>query len=318
MNKKERHKQRKYRLFITGFGIFALVLSLVMLVLNAPHKIAGYPDNMTPNRVAEQSDIQYNDTDVPIDADISLDAKLDHDAPSVAIIIDDFGPPGTAFLLDEFLSLPGELTWAIIPGNLKSGWISAQAMEADQEVFIHMPMQPGENVAMKERDMLLVGMHEEDVKAALSRALVDVPNAVGLNNHMGSSATKDSSLMQILADELKSHGLKFIDSQTVPRSVAHGIMRNNGVQSLRRDVFLDNQRDTLAIERQFDELISIATRRGWAIGIGHARKQTMQVLAKLIPEQLDKGVRFVSVRILMNMIYAPETADDQIQLAADE
>ena|GEM_PF-4132293 len=46
-----------------------------------------------------------------------------------------------------------------------------------------------------------------------------------------------------------------------------------------RDVFLDNETDTAAIEKQLRLLFLIAEQRGLAIGIGHPYPETIEVLS---------------------------------------
>lgn len=277
------------------------ILTLVLLVLNNdyPDVVSQVDGSDDPISSFHHYDELINDTALHLSV---TENQLPDEISKVAIIIDDFGPPGTVRLLDGFLNLGIDHTWSVIPGNLKSSYISAKADESGQEVFIHLPLEPTDEVAMDERDMILCTMEQDTVRAILHRAILDIPNAVGLNNHMGSKATVNTRIMSVLSSELAEMGLIFVDSQTAPKSVAHVEMINSGVPSLKRDIFLDNARDSTQIAMQYHKLIRIARIRGWAIGIGHAREQTLELLKILTPKSVEEGIRFVSAGELIKEV----------------
>jgi len=222
--------------------------------------------------------------------------------PWVALIIDDFGPPGTLRMIEGFLALPFDLTFSILPGNLKSILIGRKIHDVGAEQFIHLPMEPDEWESMDERDMVMVGIDADELKLILDRVTSDLPFAVGMNNHMGSKATLDDPLMKLFAGELKARGLIFIDSRTAPRSRAYANTRAVGVPVLGRDIFIDNYRDASAIRERLQELFGIARRRGWAIGIGHATSKTLKALQAATPMIEESGVKFVSASVLVNEV----------------
>lgn len=224
------------------------------------------------------------------------------ETPWVALIIDDFGSYGSYEVLQGFLDLPADVTLSIIPGYPRSVAIGAEAVKAGVETFIHLPMEPTQSIAMNERDMLYVGATSEEIGVIFDRVLQEQPFAVGLNNHMGSKATLDRKLMLLLAGELEKRGLIFIDSWTVPHSLARSVMLSKGVPAMSRDIFLDNDRNLKDIRRQFRKLVKISRKRGWAIGIGHARKEMLTILQQDLTKWTGDGVRFVSVSVLAQAV----------------
>ena len=224
------------------------------------------------------------------------------ETPWIALIIDDFGFPATAGVVDGFLSLPFEVTFSIIPGNIKSVSIGNTVHAAGGEVFIHLPMEPTRKVAMGERDMVLVGMDAVDLEVILDRVTGELPFAVGLNNHMGSKATLDEPLMRMLAFELKKRDMVFIDSRTVEGSRAYTTMISAGVPALGRDVFIDNKGDPVGIPNRIRELLRIARHNGWAVGIGHARQTTLNALVEILPAIDESGVRFITAGELIEAV----------------
>lgn len=222
--------------------------------------------------------------------------------PWVAIIIDDFGPALNMKLVQDFLDMPHDVTISIIPGNLKSAEISQAAANRGKEVFIHLPMEPIDSVAMNERDMIFTDMDRDELEIVIDRIAAEIPNAVGVNNHMGSLATCKASLMVELSELFKAQGWIFVDSRTAPGSVASKTMTQAGVPALGRDVFLDFDPDEEIIREQLMKTVTIARFRGWSIGIGHVRLETLAVLSRMLPELEKEGIKFVSAGRLIKSV----------------
>ncbi len=222
-------------------------------------------------------------------------SKPSPQTPWIALIIDDFGPSGTYNILPYFLDLPIEFTVSVIPGNPKSAECGLLTSKGNRELFAHLPMEPKESIAMDEQYMLFTTVSQAQLTTTLDRITAELPDAIGLNNHMGSKATLDESLMTMLALELKKRNLMFYDSWTIRGTVAHKVMVANNVTSIKRDVFLDNVRDIELIDKQFQKLVRIAKQRGYAVATGHCNRITLQYLQQNMPIE---GVRFVSVGTL--------------------
>lgn len=123
-----------------------------------------------------------------------------------------------------------------------------------------------------------------------------------MSNHEGSLATLDTVLLDIMATELNSRRMYFVDSYTTPLTRALEIMQARGVPSMGRNVFLDNEDDPDYIRRQLTELASIAERTGVAIGIGHmgtSHLNTLDVLVEELPRLKERGFEFVYISELM-------------------
>ena len=80
---------------------------------------------------------------------------------------------------------------------------------------------------------------------------------------------------------------------------ARQLANENWVRNIRRDVFLDDDRDPEKIKRQFDRLIEIAQRNGIALGIGHPYPETVKLLEKELPKLKKYGVEVVPVSELL-------------------
>lgn len=211
---------------------------------------------------------------------------------TVAIIIDDFGYRNDS-VSERFLKLDADLTYAVIPGHEHSRSFSAKAKEKGYEVIIHMPLESRFKTKGEREYILETSMTSAELETRINKVLNHLPEAVGMNNHQGSKASEDSRVMGILAALLKDNGKYFIDSRTTTGTVAEMTMRNHGVATNRRHVFLDNQDDADMIKIQLEELFQKAETMGIAVGIGHAKAATIGVLEEEIPKRKADGFEFV-------------------------
>jgi polysaccharide deacetylase 2 family uncharacterized protein YibQ len=166
--------------------------------------------------------------------------------------------------------------------------------------MLHLPMEPMSYPATNVGDgVLLESMDNGMILEVLTQDLNQVPFIVGVNNHMGSKFTENEKKMTTVLTELKRKGLYFIDSRTSGGSVALKIAKEIGLPAASRDIFLDNHLSESALKIQMERLLGLARHRGWAIGIGHPHKETLELLKGYLPA-FNKGVRVVSVSTLVN------------------
>lgn len=211
-------------------------------------------------------------------------------AARLAIIIDDVG-----YRADDqkIYQLPKEISVAIIPSAPHATSRAEQAKQQGRDILIHQPMQPKANIKL-EKEGLRLGMSADQVAHNIDYARQRVPYAIGLNNHMGSAATSDRTLMQHLMKSLARHKLFFLDSRTIGSSVASKVARENGVIALDRHIFLDDSDKYSDIQRQFNLSLQYARKHGSAIVIGHPRKNTIKVLQQGI-QNLPEDIQLVGM-----------------------
>jgi polysaccharide deacetylase 2 family uncharacterized protein YibQ len=99
---------------------------------------------------------------------------------------------------------------------------------------------------------------------------------------------------------LHSRGMYFLDSRTSDKTVAYPTVRKAGVPAAERNVFLDNEEEMAAIEKQFAKAVAMAKKRGSAVVIGHFRKITLEALADSVPLVKAQGVKFVYLSELVH------------------
>ena len=217
----------------------------------------------------------------------------------IGLIIDDFGYRND-HISNGFLQLPGKLTYAIIPGHDYSQLFSKKAYDAGYEIIVHLPMENIGKTYGEEEYVLMSYFQDDEIKNRINKAFDYLPESIGLNNHQGSRGTADSRVMTLVAGVIKEKKKFFIDSRTTNNSLAETTMRKYGVPTNKRDVFLDNELDEEKIKIQLLKLADTSEEKGIAIGIGHVKPQTLNVLAKEIPVLQEKGFRF---EFVSNLVY---------------
>ncbi|MFH1250702.1 MAG: divergent polysaccharide deacetylase family protein [bacterium] len=211
--------------------------------------------------------------------------------PKLAIVIDDFGYSNSE-VIKRYFQVSEKLTLSVIPGHRYSRWAASEGKKSNKEIIVHMPMEPERQEYGMGEDQYMIRqtMRSFEVEQRISAAMVELPEAVGMNNHMGSLATADAEVMGMVIKSLKEKGLFFVDSFTSPRSVAYEVAKVQGLPSACRSVFLDNNKDKSEIQAQFEKAIEVAKRRGSAIAIGHVYLETLEVLEHLIETGKFSGI----------------------------
>ena len=213
---------------------------------------------------------------------------------TICLIIDDFG-----FSYDEmvkdFFHLNENLTAAIIPGTLYATNIAKYADSLGIETIIHMPMESYENDENMYPISLNQKLNANLVEQRINSAFNQIPNAIGMNNHQGSKATEDLQLMKNIARSLKKLNKFFLDSFTNPESRGFITMRRYGVPTQLRQVFLDHIEEPKQIKSNLDSLVNLSHKMNVAIGIGHVKPNTLNILKQEIPRLESLGYRFIKL-----------------------
>jgi polysaccharide deacetylase 2 family uncharacterized protein YibQ len=233
-------------------------------------------------------------------------------AAQIALIIDDMGNNKQDALA---FALPENVAFAILPNKPLSTTFSNRAAAQQREVMLHMPMESlaGNN---QEKNVLLSSMPPHQIVRVLKTALSTVPDAVGVNNHMGSRLTQLSLPMSITMEFLSEQGLFFVDSRTTRYSKAEIIAKKNGVLSTKRNVFIDHTPTPEQIDKQFHRLLSISKKYGYAVGIAHPYPQTLEYLKVHLDTLQQHGIKLVKLSDLLSSgvtyAYHPKTKSKPI------
>jgi polysaccharide deacetylase 2 family uncharacterized protein YibQ len=228
--------------------------------------------------------------------------------PQVAIIIDDIGYDRA--MARKLLALDTDLTFSVLPFAPHSRSIALEIRRRSNELMLHLPMEPEEYPAVDPGPgALLSAMTPDELLLQLRKNLDAVPGIKGVNNHMGSRLTAESSRMYQIFTVLKKEGFFFIDSRSTPHTMGRPSARMFNLPFAERDVFLDHEKDPNYIRRQVEQMIRIAKENGQAVAIGHPYAATYQVLQEMLPA-IKRQVQLVPASAVVNVL-----ADDGTQVA---
>ncbi len=209
----------------------------------------------------------------------------------LAIILDDLGSDHAA--ADAIFALSYPLTISVLPNHAHSIEIAEEAHRRGYEVMLHLPMQSVANETPEAHE-LQPGMPADDIPVLFEQMMQSVPNAAGVNNHQGSQATADPTLMEELMPVLQKWNLFYVDSRTTAATVAYDTAQRLGVRSAFRNVpFLDDVAEVSAVRKQLELALRGARDKGEAIAIGHPHPATLQALREILPQAESRGVHLV-------------------------
>jgi polysaccharide deacetylase 2 family uncharacterized protein YibQ len=212
----------------------------------------------------------------------------------IAIIIDDVGM-NLKMSRRAIEKLPPEITLAILPYAPDAREMAENARKEGHHIIIHMPMEAMDGAADIGPMGLKTGMSTEEFDRQFGVMLDSFAGYEGINNHMGSRLTQDGPSMQRLMTLLKLEDLYFVDSRTIGGSVAMGAAKEAGIPYASRDVFLDHEETSGFAHEALKKAEGVARRRGYAIAIGHPKKETLKALEEWIPTLKEKNIKLVPV-----------------------
>jgi polysaccharide deacetylase 2 family uncharacterized protein YibQ len=218
-------------------------------------------------------------------------------AQEVIVIIDDIGynfAQGAAVA-----DLPVPVTMAVVPFSPHAQKLAELGARARKEIIVHSPMASVDGRALDEGG-LDASMDHTTFVSAVEQQLDALPQAKGLNNHMGSQLTQNGTHMRWLMAILQERGLYFIDSRTSASSVGFEVAQAQQITSWSRDLFLDNVRDEHYIQQQLTKMASHAHKTGLAVAIGHPYPETLAALNAFIRSDQALSIRFVTPTHLLN------------------
>lgn len=212
-----------------------------------------------------------------------FEKNLPNKKHSLTIIIDDVGENYT--LLKNFVALPIQLTFAIWPFASATKLSSQYLSSMKQSTIIHFPMEPlGFPAVEPGNGVLTLDMPPEIIKSQINKALLAVPHAIGVNNHMGSAFTANQKQVEnfIQSVAMLNPKLFILDSLTHPRSLLYSTAKRYNLKAFSRTIFIDNIRTVEATLEQLIKAQRIAKQYGKIIAIGHLAPTTLEALKQFI------------------------------------
>lgn len=266
-------------------GLFILLVAFMFtFIFFNMKKNSGSGNNYKDTYVEDITEVDVSETVV----------DKEYKTPRLALVLDDWGYDVNKLRHLDGVTVP--LTIAVIPFLRNTKETALRAVNMGYEVIVHMPMEPkGMETNKPGYGALLTDMKENDIRLIVGNDIKNVPNAVGVNNHMGSQFTENEDLMKIALSEVKKRGLFFVDSRTSAASVGYETAKKLKMKTAKRNIFLDNERNDDYIKAQLYKAVKMAKKNGSAIAIGHHYKETLRVLKQEIANIEKEGVQIVKV-----------------------
>ncbi len=208
----------------------------------------------------------------------------------VALVLDDWGYNLKNLKILNRIKRP--ITISVLPRLPYSRKISKLSCQGAYEVMLHLPLESYEHKNM-EKDTIYCNMKDSKIVKVFNNALLSVPAAKGVSNHMGSKATEEKKVMAVIFKQMKKRNLFFLDSLVTKKSICGELAKEIGIKFARRDIFLDNINEKSYIKAQLEKLAHLARINGQAIGIGHDRRLTLEVLEEEMKNLERQGIEFV-------------------------
>ncbi len=215
--------------------------------------------------------------------------------PLVAIIIDDMGY--NRDVGESLIRLPVNLSFSFLPHAPFTSQLEDMAFKYGKTIMLHLPLEPKDKSWDPGPGALLLN-DMENQNELFNQNLSMVPHATGVNNHMGSLYTESEKGMTALLKLIAEKKLFFIDSLTSSSSQGFTLAQKIGVQSARRNIFLDNSQKSSAICVQLEKLAEIAMEKGRVIGIAHPHQETLVAIQSCI-HTIEQSVQLVGVEKLV-------------------
>ena len=222
----------------------------------------------------------------------------------LAIVIDDFGLQRKG--VSEMLELDCKLTLAIMPFLEHTEDDAEDALENGKEVIIHIPMQATthDRVLSLGPRPIRINNSPEEIHNWIEDALIELPEAVGANIHMGTLCSTKEEIMRPVFEILEEKQLYFLDSRTSSKSVCRRIAREANINFYENQVFLEHEsKNKEYVKKRLRKAMKIAREEGMCIAIGHVGNEggviTAEAICELLPECRESGVELVFVSELM-------------------
>lgn len=143
--------------------------------------------------------------------------------------------------------------------------------------MIHLPMQ-AKHFDSPEIGTLTINESFESMHEKIKKIRRDFPRAKYTNNHTGSRFTSDYDAMDKAYRALIEQGFIFVDSKTIAQTAVARAAKKYNQPYISRDIFLDDDPSASAVRRELIAAVNLAKKRGYAIAIGHPKKNTIAVI----------------------------------------
>ena len=240
---------------------------------NTKVESAKKAENLTTKKIEktkyEEKNIKKDSFEaVPFTPNASIKGRA-----KLVIIIDDVATFEHASMIK---SLGLKITPSIFPAT-KTHPDTPNIARTFEFYMIHLPMQ-AKHFDSPEIGTLTINESFESMHEKIKKIRKDFPRAKYTNNHTGSRFTSDFDAMDKAYRALIEQGFVFVDSKTIAQTAVARAAKKHNQPYISRDIFLDDDPSASAVRRELAVAVNLAKKRGYAIAIGHPKKNTIAVI----------------------------------------
>ena len=240
---------------------------------NTKVESAKKAENLTTKKIEktkyEEKNIKKDSFEaVPFTPNASIKGRA-----KLVIIIDDVATFEHASMIK---SLGLKITPSIFPAT-KTHPDTPNIARTFEFYMIHLPMQ-AKHFDSPEIGTLTINESFESMLEKIKKIRKDFPRAKYTNNHTGSRFTSDFDAMDKAYRALIEQGFVFVDSKTIAQTAVARAAKKHNQPYISRDIFLDDDPSASAVRRELAVAVNLAKKRGYAIAIGHPKKNTIAVI----------------------------------------
>ena len=240
---------------------------------NTKVESAKKAENLTTKKIEktkyEEKNIKKDSFEaVPFTPNTSIKGRA-----KLVIIIDDVATFEHASMIK---SLGLKITPSIFPAT-KTHPDTPNIARTFEFYMIHLPMQ-AKHFDSPEIGTLTINESFESMHEKIKKIRKDFPRAKYTNNHTGSRFTSDFDAMDKAYRALIQQGFVFVDSKTIAQTAVARAAKKHNQPYISRDIFLDDDPSASAVRRELVAAVNLAKKRGYAIAIGHPKKNTIAVI----------------------------------------
>jgi polysaccharide deacetylase 2 family uncharacterized protein YibQ len=226
--------------------------------------------------------------------------------PLVAIVVDDFGNIN-GDLLNGFMSLDKDISFAVLPDLPQTRKTVSLAVGMGHEVILHVPMEAIDKNQNPGLRFIKTGMTETEIQDLLNKFLDQVPQAMGINNHMGSGVTSNENAMSSIMAVLKRRGMFFLDSRTTPATKSAQEAYKYQVPYASRDIFLDvPDVSALTLNQKLKDVVKYKGRLEPVIIITHCHNKTkLDAVRTFISQLKGIGIQLIPLSVAVEKFNSP-------------
>jgi polysaccharide deacetylase 2 family uncharacterized protein YibQ len=217
----------------------------------------------------------------------------------VAIVVGGLGI-GQSITREAIAKLPAPVTLAFAPYGGQLIRQVERARADGHEVMLHLPMEPFDYPDNDPGPQTLVsGRPAIETIDRLHWLMSRFRGYVGVMNFMGARFMSSGDDFRLVARELASRGIGFVDDGSVARVRAAEIVRGEGVPAVAADLVIDANATPEAIDAALARLETIAIEKGAAVGVASAMPVSVERLKRWQDGLAERGITLVPASALL-------------------